>query len=129
MTSSFKLLRAWFLAITWGALIWSVSSMPLHGPVFESAAKKHLDWVVHAIEYGLFARFVLLAFMETFGPAQVRRAMLWTAFLVCLFAVVDEIHQSTVPYRSCDVRDAWADMTGVLILLTFYLRRLSKKNA
>ena len=115
--------------MAWGALIWSVSSLPLHGPLFESAAKKHLDWVVHAIEYGIFASFTLNAFLETFGLANVRRAMLSTAILVGLFAITDEIHQSTVPYRSCDVRDAWADMTGILVFLTFLFRRFSKKHA
>lgn len=127
---SVRALTGWAFALGIGGIIWYVSSLPLHGPVFESASKKGFDKVAHAVEYGLFATLLFEAMRRTFiGRGRVKRALLIAAFFAGIFAVADEIHQLAVPYRSCDVTDAWADLAGVAAALGIRTRKLSTKHA
>ncbi len=125
-----KTLRNWICALGFGGLIWYVSSLPLHGPVFANAAKKHLDWVAHAVEYGLFAVLLFEAMRRTIvGRGRVKRALILAALVASIFAVADEIHQSAIPYRVPSVADAWADMAGIVIGLSIRMWRLVRKHA
>lgn len=125
-----KLLRAWIFALAWAGLIWTVSSSPLQGPLVETASKKHLDKLAHAVEYGLFAVLLFEALRRSIpGRGRVRRALILSAFVCAVFAVADEIHQTGVRFRCSSVADLWADLTGIVLALGARLWRLSKKHA
>lgn len=117
-----------FRALTAGCmlLIFVLSSQPsLPSIRFFSGA----DLLVHAAAYGILCLFLALSFV----PARVatwNRVLLLT-FLVTVYGVTDEYHQSFVPGRDASLWDVLADGAGGFIVAwTMHWRyRLALKKA
>ncbi|NMD70101.1 VanZ family protein [Bacillus sp. DNRA2] len=124
--------------------VWVMSSMPSNAVVelpilsVDRFIKESLHLVEFAILFWLFvAAWLTLGADEGEGAgtgsgtgAKTRQRVSFTARVSLILAIVagaygivDEIHQSFVPYRSATVIDAVKDWTGVLVSL--YLVRVA----
>ena len=102
----------------------SQSSFPIEAPF------NQFDKLAH---FGLFS---LLGFLISFGAFKSTRLPLRKkAFLVLMTGVIlsllDEVHQSFVPFREPDVLDAAVDAAGIVLgLFAYWVRwRAQAKNA
>ncbi|GLB59030.1 VanZ family protein [Cytobacillus sp. NCCP-133] len=96
-------------------LIWTLSGLP-HNAVVElpdSAVDRFIKESLHLVEFGILYVLLVLAALTAgkLSPA----ANILLAVFACFYGIVDEIHQSFVPYRSATLIDAVKDMTGVLL--------------
>ncbi|MBU8772236.1 VanZ family protein [Cytobacillus oceanisediminis] len=96
------------------ALIWVLSSMPADAVVElpDLAVDRFLKESMHLIEFGILYVLLVLAALTVFKLTPGVNILL--AVLACFYGILDEIHQSFVPYRSATVIDAVKDITGVL---------------
>jgi len=78
--------------------------------MWDRTIKESLHLVEFALLYGFFVLFFLAD--QKFTP----RISIIIAIFSSLYGLVDEIHQSFVPYRSATVIDFVKDVTGVFIL-------------
>lgn len=112
----------WFfrlLPVAYMIAIWIMSSLP-HNALVElpdSGLDRFLKESLHLVEFGILYVLLFLAGLTTnrFTPA-VAYGMLVVA---ALYGVVDEIHQSFVPYRSATLIDVVKDVIGVLAAAHF----------
>jgi VanZ family protein len=131
--------RCWLPAIVWMGLIFLASTRLFS---FESTGqflRPILRWMfpefsestlhvlqvairklAHMTEYGILAGLVFRALRRSAGVAT----WLWDrrhgvmAWVVCLgFAVLDELHQATVPNRTGNIKDVGWDVAGAGIIL------------
>ena len=82
------------------------------------------DWsfVVRKLaHFTLFAGMGFLAFAAFAVDLPLRRAFPAALGLGAVRAVLDEVHQSFVPGRSCELRDMGIDCAGVLVGAAFLL--------
>ncbi|MBT2690541.1 VanZ family protein [Bacillus sp. ISL-47] len=106
------------------ALIWTLSGLP-HNAVVElpdSAVDRFIKESLHLIEFGIL--YVLFVFAALTAGKLTPAMNILLAVLACLYGVLDEIHQSFVPYRSATLIDAAKDITGVLVCWYFVSRAL-----
>lgn len=108
------------LPILYMILIWTLSSLP-HNAVVElpdSSIDRFFKESMHLIEFGLLYLF-LAAAAFTFKQPFTVKINLFLAALACFYGVLDEIHQSFVPYRSATLIDVVKDVIGVAIAYWF----------
>ncbi|MBO4321083.1 MAG: VanZ family protein [Treponema sp.] len=125
-----KVLR-WVPAVFIGCCSWYLSSQP-HVPLPDFQLS---DKVVHLVCFAGFAFFTAIAF---FGlkPLDGRRItaakrILLPAVVISLYGIIDEIHQSYVPGRSCSFLDWCADTIGAIIgssVFYFLVKALLTRN-
>ncbi|MBR6153422.1 MAG: VanZ family protein [Treponema sp.] len=118
-------------AIFIGCCSWYLSSQP-HVPLPDFNMS---DKVVHLACFAGFSFFTAMAF---FGlkPSDGRKStivkrILLPVLVISLYGIIDEIHQSFVPGRSCSILDWCADTVGALIgstLFFFLVKLLSRKK-
>ncbi|MBR4006000.1 MAG: VanZ family protein [Treponema sp.] len=118
-------------AIFIGYCSWYLSSQP-HVPLPDFNMS---DKVVHLACFAGFSFFTAMAF---FGlkpldgrKSTIAKRILFPAVVISLYGIVDEIHQSFVPGRSCSFMDWCADTVGALIgstLFFFLVKFLSRKK-
>ncbi|MBN2572146.1 MAG: VanZ family protein [Ignavibacteriales bacterium] len=89
------------------------------------------DKVAHLLAYLVLSFFVCLAIwaQEKFQLVS-RRYFFFTLFIVLLYGIFDEIHQSFIPGRSCEFLDWVADAVGAIIgtlLAMFLIVRIKQK--
>jgi VanZ family protein len=101
----------WLPALAWAATIFWLSSRS-HLPELPSI----LGWdkLQHASAY------VAGGFLLSFAVGDGEHAPTLAAALGLLYGISDEIHQSFVPLRDCDVHDWFADATGVLLGIALF---------
>jgi len=108
VTERGRAVAAGALALAWAALIAWASHQPNPFPSLPGALLSQ-DKLLHALGFGL------LAFLARTALAPVRpplRAFLLAWGFSMGWGVLDEIHQSFIPNRMADVRDALADGAG-----------------
>ena len=105
------------VVVAWMALIWTLSSRMLSGDPL------HLIFVwlsngVHAPLFGLLGLGVVAMLPRTGGwpRLDVRQVSLVLA-LVLTYALIDELHQSTVPGRDASIFDLFTDWSAAYITL------------
>ncbi len=104
-----------FLPIMYMMAIWVMSSMSSDAIVelpdskLDGAIKESLHLVEFGILYLLLA-LALLTMRELNGTLN-----LILIFISCFYGLLDEIHQSFVPYRSATLIDLVKDVIGVLV--------------
>jgi len=107
------------LLIYW-PLIFVLAHVPVPQLVREAGVS---DKIIHFIAY-LSLVFLLWFAISPDRKVSWRRAAVWWVLLVTVwYGVVDEVLQSFVAGRSCDVRDFFADLAGVttgLILFALF---------
>ncbi len=118
---------AWTLIIIYASLIFYLSSLS-HPPqpvkVTGGFWLEVLTKTEHAIEYAIFG---ILLFSGFRSIKETRNKAAYYAFLLAsLYGASDEIHQSFVPYRVCDVTDMLTDAAGALAGILLSKTRLKK---
>lgn len=98
----------WFLAVSYMALIFYISSIP--GPI-RYELPYGADKVLHLFEYALLG-FILSLCLKGSGK---RSSILFAWLIASLYGLSDEIHQSFVPGREASLADFLSDCTGGLI--------------
>ncbi len=84
----------------------------------------HLDKILHFIEYFIFAFLLWRAIArECFWSFKARTAI-GVALIASAYGASDEFHQMFVPGRSASIRDWFADVAGILGMLTLVLSRV-----
>ena len=99
------------------------SQLPNWGPL--------TDKEKHFIAYFLLS--VLLNFALSFQmkkPRLSKYSHFFTFIIVALYGILDELHQSFIPGRSCDIHDWYADISGALlgVILAFLVKKSAFKN-
>jgi VanZ family protein len=105
-------------------LIWTLSGLP-HNAVVElpdSAVDRFIKESLHLVEFGILYVLLVLAALTADRLTPALNAFL--AIFACFYGILDEIHQSFVPYRSATLIDAVKDITGVLVCWYFISRSL-----
>ncbi|KON86144.1 VanZ family protein [Sporosarcina globispora] len=106
------------------ALIWILSSMPADAVVElpDLAVDRFIKESMHLIEFGILYALLVLAALTTGKLTSTVNISL--AVFACFYGILDEIHQSFVPYRSATLIDAVKDITGVMVCWYFISRAL-----
>ncbi|KAF0819747.1 hypothetical protein KIS4809_1608 [Bacillus sp. ZZV12-4809] len=112
------------LPVLYMALIWVLSSMPADAVVElpDLAVDRFIKESMHLIEFGIL--YVLLVLAALTAGKLTPGVNILLALFACLYGIIDEIHQSFVPYRSATLIDAVKDMTGVAVCWYFISRAL-----
>ena len=101
------------------ALIWVLLFILTSLPGSELPAIKVSDKVLHFISYEVLGIFLYLTLVI---QNQIKLMKTFPALSALMVAVVyggfDEIHQSVIPGRSCDIYDWIADICGALCAVT-----------
>ena len=112
-----KKLFIWFLRIlplAYMAAIWIMSSLPDTAVIElpDRGVDRFLKESLHLVEFGILYVLLVLAALTTgrFTPVMSFAFM----GVAILYGLLDEIHQSFVPYRSATVIDFIKDVIGVL---------------
>lgn len=107
------------LPVVYMVLIWILSSMPSDAVVElpNSGIDAFIKESLHLIEFGILYVLLFLAglTLTNFKPLM---SFIFMG-IVILWGLVDEIHQSFVPYRSSTVIDFVKDTIGVLVASHF----------
>jgi VanZ family protein len=117
-----KKVLVWFLRILplfYMAAIWIMSSNPADALVElpNQGVDRFIKESLHLVEFGILYVLLVLAALSTGGFTP----LMSFAFMgiATLYGLVDEIHQSFVPYRSATVIDFIKDVIGVLVASHF----------
>lgn len=106
-------------------MVWVLSSLPSDAVIntsfsFDRAFKESL----HLVEFGILYLLFVAALIVN-GKFSKKFNMI-VAIVAILYGLVDEIHQSFVPYRSATIIDFVKDTIGVLVL--FYVVKSRNKG-
>lgn len=95
------------------AAIWIMSSLPANALVELPllSVDRFIKESLHLVEFGILYLFLVAAMLTTdkFTP----KASIIFAVFAGAYGIVDEIHQSFMPYRSATLIDAVKDWIGV----------------
>jgi len=105
---------SWVSVFLWSSIIFYFSSIP-HLKIEELG---FLDFVLrkiaHITEYAILCILYIRAFRNTTKFSS-KKVYLLSIVLSIIYAITDEIHQSFVPGRSCNLFDLLFDTTGVVL--------------
>lgn len=107
-----KFTRYWLPVISYAILIFYLSSIP--GNNIPSLFSNQ-DILFHIIEYAIFTMLFNRALKAYFSGLVYIRRIFWVFFVVCIYAITDELHQAFVPNRFCSGWDLAFDSAGVLM--------------
>ncbi len=119
-----KFLKSQLPAILWAGVIFWASSIPAHKlPRFVLLFN---DKSLHAATFFILGLLVYNA-LEPITTVQWKRIFI-VVVGVSIYGILDEFHQTFVPGRTVDARDAAADaLGGLLAALAIYLWRSRRK--
>ncbi|WP_203553703.1 VanZ family protein [Bacillus sp. B15-48] len=107
------------LPIVYMILIWILSSMPANAVV--ELPNQRVDTFIkeslHLVEFAILYVLLFLAGL-TFAGFKPVMSFIFMGVAI-LYGLIDEIHQSFVPYRSATVNDFVKDTIGVLVVSHF----------
>ncbi|MCU9594151.1 VanZ family protein [Caldibacillus thermolactis] len=115
------------LPFTYMSFIWLLSSKPadayIEFRVYDGFIKESLHLVEFGILYGLFVLYFLVDGKLTM------KTSIFSAIVASMWGLIDEIHQSFVPYRSADVIDLVKDVIGVIVgFIIVHFSYIKRKN-
>ena len=93
-------------------VLWLLSSQPVL-----PGASLTPDWVQHGVAYAGLAIVTLRATARGQRKGVTLRALVAAWLIVVAYGLIDEYHQSFVPARTADLRDAAADSIGAALAL------------
>ena len=121
MTANQKTIKIWLNAylppLLWAAVIFILSSQQVLPGFTVSLMDFILKKSAHAFVYGMLYFLFARAVDMTTSPQQKKTRLFLPIFIVILYAVSDEIHQSFVPNRFGTLRDVGYDILGLLMVL------------
>jgi len=125
-------LRAWWPALLWAGIIFSMSTDMFSAEHTASVFEPILRWMVHSLtedqfftihyfirKSGHFAEYFVFCLLLYRGVRGDRRGWRWTWGVAALFcaagySVLDEIHQAFVAGRTASAYDSLLDSIGAL---------------
>lgn len=106
-------------------LIWILSSLPTDAVIQTSFSFDHkFKESLHFIEFGIL--YLLFVGALLVNGKFSNRTNLVAAIIAILYGLLDEFHQSFMPYRSATLIDFIKDTTGVLV--AYYIVRRKKMH-
>jgi VanZ family protein len=103
------------LAVLWGCLIFYLSGIPN----LASGLPHRYDFVLRKLAH--ITVFAILAYLTAGSFSSQRKPYLLIVIVaVVSYALIDELHQASVPTRSGNARDVLIDSLGVYFGLWFY---------
>jgi len=113
-----------FPAFVWAGVIFYVSSIP--GDKLPHIVHYFNDKFLHTVFFCIFG-ILIYRFLNSFQSPDIFRwkNIVIEILIVSMYGVSDEFHQSFVPGRTVDVKDATADAFGGLLaalVIYFYFR-------
>lgn len=110
----YRFLRYWLPFLLYSVLILTVSSQS-HVP----GAQHVQDKVAHFTEYGIFAFLFWRALIHTNRTGPHWPKIITIILISAGFGAFDEFYQSFIPGRFSSVYDWFADVAGILGMITF----------
>jgi len=97
------------------ALYWSILFILAHIPIPQLVRKADVsDKALHFLAYMILA-FLLFSAINPYKKVSWHKATVWWVLLVIVwYGVIDEVLQSYVAGRSCNIKDFVADLAGTL---------------
>jgi VanZ family protein len=111
------------ILVLYGLLVAVLMMAPIRAPRLASTVPQ-ADKIVHAALFGLMTAFIWWN-LGTFS----RRRVFWAVVLATLFAVLVEVAQHFVPYRSADPLDAAAGLGGALVCAVVLVRTSRRRTS
>ncbi len=107
-----KKISSWVLVVLWSGIIFYFSSVPN----LKISQFGFLDFVLrkaaHITEYVVLCIFYIRALKNTTKLSD-KKIYLFSVIFSIVYAITDEIHQSFVPTRNCNIFDLFFDTVGV----------------
>lgn len=118
---------SWALPLAYMILIWVLSSMPADAVVKlpDSKVDRFFKESLHLVEFAILYLLLVWALWST-GRFS-KKASILCAVVAISYGLLDEFHQSFVPYRSATVIDFVKDTIGVLVAYYFINRSLLRR--
>ena len=120
-----KVFFPWLLTVSYMAAIYYISDNPDSGAVLP--AWYGADKVAHCTEFGILAVLIFSCVRVTF-QASAAACQTAATLMASLYAVLDEIHQHSVPNRTASVEDAMADIAGAFLFAWWMKAILHRKK-
>ena len=108
---AWRLIRRWGPALTWAAVIFTLSSISKLPAPPDAFTDKH----AHLAAYAILAAAIVWGFTDGAPARTTWRAAVAAAVLATLYGATDEWHQSFVPGRELSAADLVADALGALL--------------
>jgi VanZ family protein len=74
--------------------------------------------IIHFTEYGVLSIFLYQAYCYL----RVKKTLFFVLMTILVLAGLDELYQSTVPYRNSQLRDVMIDFSGAVFAMFVFLR-------
>lgn len=109
--------RVYWLAIliAYGLIIFYLSSLVYIPMPTTASSFTHSDKLYHGVVFFIFGYFI----MKVCSPTTIKQFLCVLLFSL-MYAASDEIHQSFVPGRSCNLSDWIINSAGILMLGIIY---------
>ncbi|MHC0036490.1 VanZ family protein [Pseudoneobacillus sp. C159] len=117
----------WVLPILYMLAVWHMSSRPQNAYVELSNldVDRFIKESLHLVEFAIL--YLLFVMAAHFNGRLTARNNLIFAVIAGLYGLIDEFHQSFVPYRSATLIDLIKDITGVTIAYLVIRRRQPRR--
>lgn len=125
MSERSRFLYYWCPFLLYAALILCLSSYKL------PPSPEHVsDKTIHLMEYAIFTSLLWRALTQNDFRHFTWKRVLVVAVTGALYGALDETYQSIVPGRDSSIRDWYADVAGILTIITisFVRARFSRNN-
>jgi VanZ family protein len=104
-----RILKFHLPPVLWAALIFFGSSIHIQTP---DLAGDWSDKLCHLIEYAVFGFLLTRSFAVSDKALLRRHCFFWAGIAGSFYGFTDEIHQSFLEYRSFEILDLLADISG-----------------
>lgn len=113
------------MVITMGTIFF-LSHQP--GDTIELYPIPGIDKLAHLCIYGLLACTILYGFGRSYRISSPYKVMIIVISVSLLYGVLDEFHQSFIPYRSVSSLDIIADFSGAVLVCLLWDILRKKEN-
>ena len=111
-----------FITLIGAVLIFYISSLDFGGV---GGIKGYYSIIYHFFAFFCFSFFVFITIVN----GRKKFNLFFVGFLLSFgYAITDELHQSFVPWRYCDIFDVVVDSTGIIFAMMIYLIIISLRE-
>jgi len=103
----------WFPLFCYLAFIFYISSLSFH---IRYRPFQHFDKLLHMLEYAILSLFFYRALRDTVHESFARYVSVMAIGACIFYGILDEYHQSFVPFRTSDPLDVVADAVGATLM-------------
>lgn len=119
--------RAWIYVVLYAVFIFVLSSFSWRLLIVRKAEKIHLDWLIHAVEYGFLGALLASAFGKSWKFRSSISLIAAAGLVAACYGVTDEWHQSFTPERDPSALDAMVDLAGAFFGAFVWIKKHSKE--